>query len=59
MSKIIIITDSKDEHADKVISYIPKKLINRVNLDFYEKTFLSSFEFDKNFNLKINSFNIK
>ena len=59
MSKIIIITDSKDVHADNVISHIPKKLINRVNLDFYEKTFLTSFEFNNNFKLKINSLDIK
>ena len=59
MSKIIIITDSKDTHADRVISYIPKKLVNRINLDFYEKTFLSSFEFDNKFKIKVNSLQIK
>ena len=59
MSKILIITDTKDIHADKVISFIPKKLVNRINLDYYEKTFLSNFEFNKKINTKLNSFNIK
>ncbi len=59
MSKIVIITDSKDIHADKVISYIPKKMVNRVNLDYYEKTFLTNFDFSKTFEIKINSSNIK
>lgn len=59
MSKIIIITNSKDVHADKVISYIPKKLVNRVDLDFYERSFLTSFEFNNDFKLKINSLEIK
>ena len=59
MSKIVIITDSKDIHADKVIRFIPSKLVNRINLDYYEKTFLSNFEYSNNLNLKINSSNIK
>ena len=59
MSKIVIITDTKDIHADKVISFIPKKLVNRINLDYYEKTFLSNFEFNKKINTKLNSFHIK
>ena len=59
MSKIVIITDSKDVHADKVISYIPKKLVNRINLDHYEKTFLTNFEYSKKLKIKINSSEIK
>ena len=59
MSKIVIITDSKDIHANKVISYIPKKMVNRINLDYYEKTFLTNFVFSKTFKIKINSLDIK
>lgn len=59
MSKILIITDTKDIHADKVISFIPKKLVNRINLDYYEKSFLSNFEFNKKISTKLNSFNVK
>ena len=55
MSKIVVITDSKDEHADSVIEHIPKKLLNRVNLDYFESTFLANFEFTKDFKVKINS----
>lgn len=55
MSKIVVITDSKDEHADSVIKHIPKKLLNRVNLDYFESTFLTNFEFNKDFKVKINS----
>ena len=55
MSKVVVITDSKDEHADSVIEHIPKKLLNRVNLDYFESTFLTNFEFNKDFKVKINS----
>ena len=55
MSKIVVITDSKDEHADSVIKHIPKKLLSRVNLDYFESTFLANFEFTKDFKVKINS----